>query len=109
MAGRTPEIADGPANLLRTTPALIWKLIDEFGRDFERLDFYANEGGLQVVQKLSNTLMDVLWDENLTEAEQFFTLVALLRTAKVAQCIYLGPSTEAVGGLLQIDLPVYLV
>jgi hypothetical protein len=109
MAGRTPEIDDGPANLLRTAPALILKLMYEFGRESESLDLYANEGGLQVVQDLSNELMDALWDEHFTEAEQLFVLVALLRTAEVAQCIYLGPSTKAVGGLLQTDLLVYLV
>lgn len=109
IVGRTPEITNGPANLLRTAPALIEKLMLEFGWKFGDLDFYANEGGLQVIQDIAATLMDALGDESLTEAEQVFILVALMRTAKVALVILLGPSTEAIQGLLAVDSQVHLV
>lgn len=109
IVGRTPEITNGPANLLRTAPALIEKLILEFGWKFEDLDFYANEGGLQVIQDIAGDLMDALGDESLTEAEQVFILVALIRTAKFALVILLGPSTEMAQGLLAVDTQVHLV
>lgn len=109
IVGRTPEITDGPANLLRTAPALIEMLMQDFGWSFEGLDFYANEGGLQVIQNIAGDVMDALGDESLTEAEQLFVLVALLRTAKFALSVCLGPGTEMAQGLLAVDMQVHLV
>jgi hypothetical protein len=83
--------------------------MQEFGYDFEGLDFTATEGGLQVIQEIVEELMDTFEDEALSEAEQIFVLVALLRTAKVALCISLGPSTEQVQGFLAVDIQVFMV
>jgi hypothetical protein len=108
-AGRSSEIMDGAANLLRTTPALVGKLTQEFGYDFGGLDFTATEGGLQVIQGIVGELMDTFEEEALSEAEQIFVLVSLLRTAKVALCISLGPSTEQVREYLATDIQVFMV
>lgn len=108
-AGRSSEIMDGAANLLRTTPALVGKLMQEFGYDFGGLDFTATEGGLQVIQGIVGELMDTFEEEALSEAEQIFVLVSLLRTAKVALCISLGPSTEQVREYLATDIQVFMV
>ena len=50
---------DGAANLLRTTPAFVGKLMQEFGYDFGGLDVNSTEGGLQVIQGIVE-LMDTL-------------------------------------------------
>ncbi|KUJ17667.1 uncharacterized protein LY89DRAFT_58771 [Mollisia scopiformis] len=108
LAGRTPELSDGPANLLRTAPALISRLMREFGDDFANFEFTATKGGLQIIQSLARELMQPLEDESLSEAEQIFTSVALLRIAKVALCIALESDTEQIRGYLSTDIQVYV-
>lgn len=109
VAGRNPEIADGQANLLRTTPALVAMLMREFGYDFEQLVWTASEGGLQAIQEITAELMNDFEDEGLSEAEQTFVLVALLRTSKVAFGISLGPSTQKIREYLETDIQVFMV
>lgn len=107
--GRTNEIADGPNKLLRQTPALISLLIAEFELDFQNMDLSASEGGLQDIQGLSANIMDFLTDEGLTEAEQLYVLVALLRAVKVGQSILAGANTDPLLDILLKDVQAHLV
>lgn len=109
MAGRTPEISEGNSDLCRTAPALIKKILDEFKEDFEGITESAHDGGFQLIKDVKDNLIDALEDERLSEAEIFFTIVALLRTVKVAHCISLGPSTELIQDILVNDAQVYIV
>jgi hypothetical protein len=52
--------------------------------------------------------MDTLEDEILTESEQVFLLVALLRTAKVGSCIWNGKDSKIVDEFLTTDAQVYM-
>ena len=108
ICGRAPEIIDGKSSLLRNMPALIQYLLDEFLEDFESIDRSANEGGLQLIQEVAANLMDRLNDEKLSEAEQIFTLGAMLRTAKAGLCVAVGPNTRAVEKILFHDIRVWL-
>jgi hypothetical protein len=107
--GRLDEISDGPHQLLRQTPALLHLLMQEFQIDFQNIDLSAKEGGLQDIQGLAANLMDFLTDEELTEAEQLYVLVALLRTAKVGQCVLGGSDTEPLDDILRLDVQAHLV
>ncbi|KAK4163207.1 hypothetical protein QBC43DRAFT_320176 [Cladorrhinum sp. PSN259] len=107
--GRLDEISDGPHRLLRQTPALLALLMKEFEKDFENIDLSAFKGGLQDIQGLAANVMDWLLDEELTEAEQLFVLVALLRAVKVAQCVRSGPDTFVVEEILRRDVQAHLV
>ena len=82
--------------------------MDEFYFDFKTIDRSANEGGLQLIQDVAADLMDFLVDEDLSEAEQIFTLGALLRTAKMEVCVALGPDTLAIIDILGDDIWVWL-
>ncbi|KAI1750324.1 hypothetical protein F4782DRAFT_509956 [Xylaria castorea] len=107
--GRVPEIAEGPHNLLRQTPALVHLLIEEFEIDFQNIDLSAREGGLQDIQGLAENVMDFLTDEELTQPEQLYVLVALLRGVKVAQCVLAGSNTTEVMDILLKDVQAHLV
>ncbi|KAK0625152.1 hypothetical protein B0T17DRAFT_532085 [Bombardia bombarda] len=107
--GRTEEISGGPHRLLRQTPALVQLLMEEFELDFQNIDLSAEEGGLQDIQGLAANVMDFLTDEELTDAEQLYVLVALLRTVKVAQCVRAGSDTTDLRKILERDVQVYLV
>lgn len=108
ICGRAPEIVDGKSSLLRNMPALVQYVIDEFYKDFDTIDRSANEGGLQSIQDVAGDLMDFLVDQGLSEAEQIFTLGALLRTAKMEICIALGPATHEISDILLHDIRVWL-
>ncbi|KAI0860804.1 hypothetical protein F4860DRAFT_188190 [Xylaria cubensis] len=107
--GRVPEIAEGPHNLLRQTPALVHLLIEEFEIDFQNIDLSAREGGLQDIQGLAENVMDFLTDEELTQSEQLYVLVALLRGVKAAQCVLAGSDTTEVMDILLKDVQAHLV
>jgi len=107
--GRLDEISEGPHRLLRQTPALVHLLMEEFGIDFQNIDLSAKEGGLQDIQGLAANVMDFLTDEELTEAEQLYVLVALLRSVKVAQCVLAGSDTADLDGILRKDVQAHLV
>ncbi len=107
--GRLSEISTGRNNLLKQTPSLIALLVPEFELDFRNIDLSAEEGGLQDIQGLAANVMDFLTDEELSDAEQLYVLVALLRTVKVCQCVLAGPSTKAVREILLQDIQVHLV
>ncbi|KAL8845822.1 MAG: hypothetical protein Q9221_009042 [Calogaya cf. arnoldii] len=107
--GWQPEITDGTSNLLRNMPKLIQFLFEEFGEEFGNLDCTANEGGLQQIRPVALSLSETLDDERLSKAEQLFTLVAILGTAKVDLSIAIGPSTWQVHDALETDSRVWLV
>jgi hypothetical protein len=107
--GRLEEISEGPHRLLRQTPALVHLLMKEFDIDFQNIDLSAKEGGLQDIQGLAANVMDFLTDEELTEAEQLYVLVALLRSVKVAQCVLAGSDTTNLDGILRKDVQAHLV
>ncbi|KAI9686069.1 MAG: hypothetical protein M1822_004052 [Bathelium mastoideum] len=107
--GRTPEISGGRNQLWKYTPALIFLLLEEFELDFQDIDLSVGQGGLQDIQGLAANLMDFLANEELSDAEQLYILVALLRTAKVCQCIRAGPGTKDAEDILFKDVQVHLV
>ena len=109
ICGRTPEIVTGRGNLLRKTPALVQFVMDEYGDDFEELQLSATEGGLQVVQNVTGNIMDTLEDQRLSEAEQIYCLVAMLRAVKVARSIIQGVDTRLVDDIILKDAQVYFV
>ena len=106
---RPNEIADGPNKLLKQTPAIIDLLVTEFELDFQSIDLSASEGGLQDIQGLCANRMDFLTDEGLTEAEQLYVLVALLRIVKVGQCVLAGADTADLVDILLKDVQAHLV
>ncbi|KAI0200208.1 hypothetical protein F4808DRAFT_171989 [Astrocystis sublimbata] len=107
--GRLPEIADGPHRLLRQAPALVHLLIENFEIDFQNIDLSAREGGLQDIQGLAENVMDSLTDEELTQPEQLYILVALLRGVKAAHCVLAGSDTRDVMDILLKDVQAHLV
>ncbi|PQE07251.1 hypothetical protein CJF31_00004971 [Rutstroemia sp. NJR-2017a BVV2] len=107
--GRLDEISEGPHRLLHQTPALVQLLMEEFEGDFQNIDLSAKEGGLQDIQGLAANVMDFLTDEELTEAEQLYVLVALLRSVKVTQCVLSGSDTADLQSILENDVQAHLV
>lgn len=107
--GRMDEIVNGRHRLLEQTPAMVAMLLDEFQLDFMIFEQSATDGGLQEIQALTANVMDFLQDEELSEAEQLFVLVACLRTIKVCQCVENGQSTEKLLPFLHRDLQAYLI
>ncbi|KAI8626646.1 hypothetical protein F5Y19DRAFT_488021 [Xylariaceae sp. FL1651] len=75
--GRVPEIVEDPHDLLSQTPAFVHFLMDEFELDFQDIDLSARKGELQDIQGLAANVMDLLTDEELTQPEQLYVLVAL--------------------------------
>jgi hypothetical protein len=108
LAGRQKEIISGPSNLLKRTAPLIQYLIDDFQLEFEALEWGRNEGGLQQIQAVAASFMDALSDEMLSEVEQIFLLVAMLRAAKVGFCISNGKDSRIIDDFLKNDAQVYL-
>lgn len=107
FAGRAPEIVDGRQELLKRAPLVIDWIMVEFESDFEAIDRSANEGGLQLIQEITENLLDRMADWSLSLAEQLFILVGVLRTAKVGLCIALGQDTSDALDILYNDIQVY--
>jgi hypothetical protein len=107
--GRTQEISAGRNKLLKQTAALIVLVVGEFEIDFQNIDLSASEGGLQDIQGLAANVMDFLADEELSDAEQLYILIALLRTVKVCQCVLAGPKTREMRDILLQDVQAHLV
>ncbi|PGH19259.1 hypothetical protein AJ80_04124 [Polytolypa hystricis UAMH7299] len=107
--GRTHEITHGRSKLLTQMPSLILLMIHDFELDFQHLDLSAREGGLQDIQGVAADLMDFLADEELSDAEQLYALVALLRTIKVCQCVMMGSDTTSLRDILLKDIQVHMV
>ncbi|KAL8991723.1 MAG: hypothetical protein Q9169_007709, partial [Polycauliona sp. 2 TL-2023] len=94
ICGRQSEITNGASDLRRNMPKLVQYLFEKFELKFARLHLSANEGGLQHIRPVAQKLMQRLADGRLSPAEQLFTLVAMLRTAKIDICIATGPFTS---------------
>ena len=109
ICGREPEIGNGGASLVHTMPSMLASLHDVFYDAFLRIDRTTSEGGLQQIQEVVRDLIEFLVRKRLSEAERLFTLVAMLRTAKVAVCVSTGPSTSQIKSILKSDARVWLV
>lgn len=109
ICGQQPEILDGKSSLLHGMPSLLQSLYFKFVDAFAELDRTASEGGLQHIQQVALSLVETLALKALSQAEQLFTLVAMLRTAKVEACVSTGPSTWKIDGIFERDTRVWLV
>lgn len=109
LCGRTPPIYDGPNKLLRTLPALAQRILSDFEFEFSNLDRTTSaDGGFQLVQTVADSLTAALEEQNLSEPEQLFAMVAFLRAAKTALCVVRGPDTAQLRDVLDHDIQVYL-
>ena len=109
FCGRLPEICNGRSGLLRRMPSLALKMMTGFEYEFRNLDRTAAEGGYQIIQELGQLVVRELERQELSDAEQLFAAVAMLRTAKMALYIVQGPSTAKLREILDQDVQVYLV
>lgn len=121
--GRQPEIcgrgpgqdfmvpAAGAGDLLYTMPTLVQRTMKGFTLEFTNLERTAIDGGQQIVQQIANNLLDTLgWRvEGLTPTEKLFTLVTILRAAKMALCIAQGTDTLILRDILLNDVQVHLI
>ena len=108
ISGRQPEIMDGPSSLLRALPTLIQKIETDFSLEFSSVDRTSKDGGSRIINTISDSLLAYLNEENLSDAEKLFCLVALLRTAKMALCVARGTDTAMLRDVLVRDVQVYL-
>lgn len=109
FCGRQPEIYDGRNNLLQSTPMLVQKMMSDFDYEFSSLDRTSADGGHQIVKELAALIAHTLEKEMLSEEEQLFTIVAMLRAAKMALCLLNGPDTLKLRDIFMKDVQVYLV
>ena len=109
FASRTGEILRSKRDLIHTTPKLVDQIMNSFSLDFDHVELNAIEGGHQLIQEIAANLLDMLADQALSDAEQLYVLVALLRTAKYAFCLLQGPGTEDVLDFLFKDMQVHFV
>ena len=108
LSGRLPEIYSGPSNLLRMLPTLMQQIMTDFEYEFSNLDRSFNDGGFQIIQSIADSLKQALMDQELSESEQLFFMVALLRAAKTALCVVHGPDTGKLREVFLHDVQVYL-
>lgn len=109
FCGRTPPISFGPSNLLRTLPALAQRILSDFEFEFANLDrTTSTDGGFQLIQTVAESLTAALTEQNLSDPELLFALVAFLRAAKMALCVVRGSDTAKLRDVLEHDVQVYL-
>ena len=109
FCGRTPPIHDGPSNLLRTLPALAQRILSDFEFEFANLDrTTSTDGGFELIQTVAESLTAALTEQNLSEPERLFAMVAFLRAAKTALCVVRGSDTAKLREVLEQDIQVYL-
>lgn len=109
LCGRTAPIYDGPSNLLRTLPALAQRILSDFEFEFANLDrTTSTDGGFQLIQTVAESLAAALAEQNLSEPERLFAMVAFLRAAKTALCVVRGSDTNKLRDVLEHDIQVYL-
>ncbi|KAL8774466.1 MAG: hypothetical protein Q9209_000839 [Squamulea sp. 1 TL-2023] len=108
VAGRQSEIFDGPSILLRTLPTLIQQIATDFHLEFSSVDRTSKDGGSRIIETISESLLGYLKEQNLSDAEQLFCIVALLRAAKMALCVARGTDTAMLREVLVHDVQVYL-
>lgn len=108
LCGRTAPIFDGPSNLLRTLPALAQRVLSDFEFEFANLDRTTSmDGGSQLIQTVAESLTAALVEQNLSEPELLFAIVAFLRAAKTALCVVRGSDTAKLRDVLEHDVQVY--
>ncbi|MCJ1465916.1 hypothetical protein MMC07_004535 [Pseudocyphellaria aurata] len=109
FCGRTPPIHDGPSNLLRALPALAQRILSDFEFEFANLDrTTSTDGGFELIQTVADSLTAALAEQNLSEPERLFAMVAFLRAAKTALCVVRGSDTAKLRAVLEHDIQVYL-
>ncbi|KAL8987602.1 MAG: hypothetical protein Q9169_008680, partial [Polycauliona sp. 2 TL-2023] len=108
ISGRQPEIIDGSSGLLRTMPTLIQQIMMDFHLEFTTLDRTSKDGGSRIINTISESLVGYLKEQGLSDAEQLFGLVALLRTVRMGLCIARGTDTGILREVLVNDVQVYL-
>ncbi|MCJ1261110.1 hypothetical protein MMC22_000974 [Lobaria immixta] len=109
FCGRAPPISFGPSNLLRTLPALAQLILSDFEFEFANLDrTTSTDGGFQLIQTVAESLTAALTEQNLSDPERLFALVAFLRAAKTALCVVRGSDTAKLRDVLEHDVQVYL-
>lgn len=109
LCGRTPPIYDGPSKLLRTLPTLAQRILSDFEFEFSNLDrTTSTDSGFQLIQTVADSLTAALVEQNLSEPEQLFAMVAFLRAAKTALSVVRGPGTAKLRDVLDHDIQVYL-
>lgn len=109
FCGRQPEIYDGRNNLLQSMPMLIQKLMSDYEFEFSTLDRTSADGGHQIVKELAGLITHTLEKLLLSEEEQLFTIMAMMRAAKMALCLLNGPTTARLRDIFLRDVQVYLV
>ena len=109
FCGRLPEIYNGRSNLIQIMPGLIQKLMSDFAYEFGNIDRTATEGGWQLMREMADLVLRELDQLLLGEAELLFTLVAVLRAAKMALCVAQGSDTSLLRDILLRDVQVHLV
>ena len=108
LCGRQAEIYNGRSNLLRRTPALVVRIMESFEFEFANVDRNIQDGGFAIIRAAAESLRLALVEEGLSEAEQVFATVALLRTAKVGLCVVRGTGTDGLRDVFLRDVQVYL-
>ena len=108
ICGRLTEIINGSGRLLQTLPTLVQQIMTDFDLEFSTVDRASRDGGLRIIKTISGSLLQYLKEQNLSAAEQLFSLVGLLRTAKMALCVSRGTDTAKLRDVLVHDVQVYL-
>ncbi|KAL8884460.1 MAG: hypothetical protein Q9215_007501 [Flavoplaca cf. flavocitrina] len=108
ISGRQPEITEGLSGLLKSLPTLIQQIMTDFHLEFTSVDRTSKDGGSRIINTISDSILVYLKEHGLTEAEQLFCLVALLRTVKMALCVARGTDTTMLRDVLIYDVQVYL-
>ncbi|KAL8736087.1 MAG: hypothetical protein Q9181_002562 [Wetmoreana brouardii] len=108
ICGRLPQIVDSPNHLLQRLPSLVQQIMTDFDLEFSSVDRKSRSGVIRIIKTISHSLLQYLKQLNLSGAEQLFSLVALLRTVKMALCVVRGTDTAKLRDVLVHDVQIYL-
>ncbi|KAL8898330.1 MAG: hypothetical protein Q9207_006757 [Kuettlingeria erythrocarpa] len=108
ICGRTSDIINGPSRLLQSLPTLIQRIMEDFDLEFSSVDRASKNGGSRIIKTISGSLLQFLMEQHLSKTERLFTLVALLRTVKMALCVARGSDTAKLRDVLVHDVQVYM-
>ncbi|KAL8709019.1 MAG: hypothetical protein Q9220_006228 [cf. Caloplaca sp. 1 TL-2023] len=108
FAGRTLEIQQGRGQLLLRLPTFLERIDDEFGFEIRYVVKASKSGGTRIIEAASKSLMIFLEEQKLGKAEKLFTLVGLLRAAKVELGIVRGVDTIDLKEILERDCHVWM-
>ena len=96
LASRSKEITHGKSDLIRTTPARVHWIMEDFKDDFDGIELTAEYGGLQAIKEIAEDLVEDMKADKLSPLEQLYVLVALLRMVKFASCMLSGLNSSSV-------------